>query len=85
MSGTSKSVFVDTSSSVSIQRGIIEMGAGVIGVEQFLFGCDHLCYHPSSQCVRIRDAELSVAARRLILRENAIGNILREENLQHRR
>ncbi len=78
---TSKNVFVDTSSSVSIQRGIIEFGVKEIGANRFLFGSDNPCYHPSAQVNRIKCAELSTSVRSLILQKNAIKYILREENL----
>ena len=79
---TSSNVFVDTSSAVSIQRGIIEMGVKTLGVNRFIFGSDHPCYHPSAQCRRIIDAELPLNQRRTILSENAIKNILKTEQIQ---
>ena len=73
--------FTDTSSSASIQRGIIEMGVRELGAERFLFGTDHNCYHPSAQYYRIAHADLDESARERIFWRNAAAFILKKEQV----
>lgn len=74
---TSANVFTDTSSAVSIQKGLIEMGVRELGAGRFLFGSDYHAYHLSAQYYRIAHAELAATQRRAILFSNAARHILK--------
>lgn len=65
-------VFVDTSSAQSIMPGLIEFGVRELGAERLLYGTDTPLYVASMQRVRIDRAGISVKAKRLILRDNAV-------------
>ncbi|MFH0962769.1 MAG: amidohydrolase family protein [Planctomycetota bacterium] len=80
----SRNVFTDTSSAVSIQHGIIEMGVREVGVGRFLFGSDCRAYHLPAQYHRIACADLSALERRKILWENAARHILKPEQVKLR-
>ena len=65
-------LWVDTSSARSILPGLIEWAVKEIGAERLLFGSDTPLYHVTMQRVRIEAAEITPAAKRLILRDNAV-------------
>jgi predicted TIM-barrel fold metal-dependent hydrolase len=65
-------VWVDTSSVQSVSPGLIEWAVEEIGAERLLYGTDTPLYHASMQRIRIDDAEISDADKRLILRDNAL-------------
>lgn len=65
-------LWVDTSSARSILPGLVEWAVQEIGAERLLFGTDTPLYHTAMQRTRIEEAEISDAAKRLILRDNAI-------------
>lgn len=65
-------VFADTSSARSIMPGLIEWAVSEIGAERVLFGTDTPLYSTAMQRARINHADLSDAAKRLILRDNAV-------------
>jgi len=65
-------LWVDTSSYRSIMPGLIEWAVKELGPERLLFGSDTPLYHVAAQRARIEAAEISAAAKRLILRENAL-------------
>lgn len=65
-------LWVDTSSARSILPGLIEWGVKELGVERVLFGSDTPLYSVAMQRTRIDSADLPEAAKRLILRDNAI-------------
>jgi len=66
-------VFVDTSSASSIFPGLVEWAVSEIGSSRILFGTDTPLYSTAMQRCRIDSAEISDAAKRAILRENALG------------
>ena len=65
-------IWVDTSSVRNFLPGLIEWAVSELGPERLLFGSDTPLYHIAMQRVRIETAEISAAAKRLILRENAL-------------
>lgn len=65
-------VYVDTSSGSSLLPGLIEWAVSQVGAERLLFGTDTPLYFASMQRIRIDHAEISDAAKRLILRDNAV-------------
>lgn len=65
-------LWIDTSSSRSILPGLVEWAVGEIGADRLLFGSDTPLYHVAVQRARIEYADLPAAAKRLILRENAL-------------
>lgn len=65
-------VFADTSSARSIVPGLIEWAVREIGDERVLFGTDTPLYSTAMQRARIEHADLTDAAKRRILRENAM-------------
>lgn len=65
-------LWVDTSSARSILPGLIEWGVRELGAERVLFGSDSPLYDVAMHRVRIEMADLPDAAKRLILRENAV-------------
>lgn len=68
-------VYLDTSGSV-IDEGIVEMAAGVLGVDRLLFGCD---MSMTAGVGKIRGAQLSADEKRKILG----GNMTRLLALRH--
>lgn len=64
-------VFTDTSSAASLTPNLIEWAVGEIGPERILFGSDSPLYFAPMQRSRIDHADLSVAAKQMILRDNA--------------
>lgn len=66
-------LWVDTSSARSILPKLIEWAVKEIGAERILFGSDTPLYHVAMQRTRIEAAEIPDDAKRLILRDNAIG------------
>ena len=64
-------IYTDTSSARSLMPGLIEWAVEEVGAERILYGTDSPLYFAASQRARIDHAELSVAEKRLILRENA--------------
>jgi predicted TIM-barrel fold metal-dependent hydrolase len=65
-------LWVDTSSARSILPGLIEWGVRELGAERVLFGSDSPLYDVAMHRTRIDTADLTDAAKRLILRENAV-------------
>jgi len=65
-------LWVDTSSSRSILPRLVEWAVAEVGAERLLFGTDTPLYHAAPQRARIEAAEIPMAAKRLILRENAL-------------
>ena len=65
-------LWVDTSSSRSILPGLVEWAVKEIGAERLLFGSDTPLYHVAMQRIRIEVAEIKVAAKQQILRDNAV-------------
>jgi predicted TIM-barrel fold metal-dependent hydrolase len=65
-------LWVDTSSARSILPGLLEWAVKELGAERLLFGSDAPLYDVAMQRTRIELADLPDAAKRLILRENAI-------------
>lgn len=65
-------LWVDTSSAQSILPNLIEWAVAEIGAERILFGSDTPLYHVAMQRVRINAADIPDAAKRLILRDNAV-------------
>jgi uncharacterized protein len=65
-------LWVDTSSGRNLLPGLVEWAVKEIGAERLLFGTDVPVYHTGMQWARIETAEISDAAKRLILRENAV-------------
>lgn len=63
---------VDTSSAASIFSGLIEWAVQEIGAERILFGTDSPLYSPAMQRARIEYADISLAEKRQILRDNAV-------------
>ena len=73
-------VYVDTSSKMSMNSGLIEWAVGEVGADRLLFGTDSPLYFSPCQKARIEYAEMEETAKRAILYENAkrllgIGNI----------
>jgi len=64
-------VYVDTSSGRSIYSGLIEWAVETIGPDRILFGTDTPLYSVACHKVRIETAEISSAAKRKILFNNA--------------
>lgn len=64
-------VFADTSSARSITPNLIEWAVRQVGAERILFGTDTPLYVAAMQRVRIDQAELSDAEKKMILHENA--------------
>lgn len=75
-------VFIDTSSARNIVPGLLEWAAHEVGAERLLFGTDSPLYFAPMQRARINCAELDHAAKRLILRENALRVLHLEPFLQ---
>lgn len=65
-------LWVDTSSARSILPGLVEWGVKELGAERLLFGSDTPLYDVAMQRTRIEMADLPDAAKRLILRDNAV-------------
>ena len=68
-------VFIDTSSKMSMNSGLIEWAVGEVGADRLLFGTDSPLYFTACQKARIEHAEIDEAAKRAILYENA-GRLL---------
>ncbi|HRU95672.1 MAG TPA: amidohydrolase family protein [Anaerolineae bacterium] len=66
-----RNIWTDTSSQMSVLRGLIEWAVGRIGPERILFGSDAPCYNTAAQLARIVHADLPEAAKRAILWDNA--------------
>ena len=66
-------LWVDTSSARSILPGLFEWAVQEVGAERLLFGSDTPLYHVAMLRARVDAAEISLAAKRLILRENALN------------
>lgn len=66
-------VYVDTSSAKSITPNLIEWAVREIGADRILFGTDTPVYFTLMQRVRIDAADIPAAAKRRILRDNAIA------------
>ena len=67
-----ENVYVDTSSARSIMSHLIEWAVGEIGAERLLFGTDTPLYFTAFQRARIDYADITLAQKRSILRDNAI-------------
>ena len=65
-------VLADTSSARSITPGLIEWAVREVGIDRVLFGTDTPLYHTAIQRGRIDHADLSLDAKRKILRDNAL-------------
>lgn len=68
----SANVYADTSSASSIIANLIEWAVSEVGADRVLFGTDAPLYSTAMQRVRIDQANLGDAQKRLILRENAL-------------
>jgi len=66
-------LWVDTSSARSILPGLVEWAVKELGAERLLFGSDTPLYDVAMQRTRIETAEIPEAAKRLILRDNAVA------------
>ncbi|MBL9208330.1 MAG: amidohydrolase [Opitutaceae bacterium] len=66
-------LWVDTSSARSILPGLVEWAVKELGPERLLFGSDTPLYDVAMQRTRIETAEIPDAAKRLILRDNAVA------------
>jgi len=66
-------LWVDTSSARSILPGLVEWAVKELGAERLLFGSDTPLYDVAMQRTRIETAEIPDAAKRLILRDNAVA------------
>ncbi|MBS0631996.1 MAG: amidohydrolase family protein [Verrucomicrobia bacterium] len=66
-------LWVDTSSARSILPGLIEWGVQELGAERVLFGSDTPLYDVAMHRTRIEMADIPDAAKRLILRDNAVN------------
>jgi len=66
-------MYVDTSSSVSVFSNLIEWAVREIGSERILFGTDTPVYFAPMQRARIDAADIPAAAKRRILRDNAVA------------
>ncbi|MEW6749872.1 MAG: amidohydrolase family protein [Candidatus Latescibacterota bacterium] len=66
-------LYADTSSARSLTPGLIEWAVAQVGAERLLFGTDTPLYFAASQRARIDQAELTLAQRRHILRDNAVA------------
>ena len=64
-------LWVDTSSARSILPGLVEWAVREVGAERLLFGSDTPLYHVALQRARIETAEITLEAKRQILRDNA--------------
>jgi predicted TIM-barrel fold metal-dependent hydrolase len=74
-------IYVDTSSAMNILTNVMEDAVKRIGPDNILFGSDTPLYFTAMQRVRIEFAEISDAAKKKILRENAVrlfGSIVEE-------
>jgi predicted TIM-barrel fold metal-dependent hydrolase len=67
-----RNVWVDTSSGRSILPGLIEWAVQEVGADRIMFGTDTPLYHAPMQHTRIVSADISLEAKRKILRENAV-------------
>jgi predicted TIM-barrel fold metal-dependent hydrolase len=65
-------LYTDTSSARSLTPGLIEWAVGEVGAERLLFGTDTPLYFAAAQRARIDQAELNLADRCRILRDNAM-------------
>lgn len=65
-------LYTDTSSANSILPGLVEWAVKEVGAEKILFGTDTPLYHVAMHRARIDQAQISVAARSAILRDNAV-------------
>lgn len=61
----------DTSSSMSILSGLLEWAVKEVGAERILYGTDSPLYSAATQRARIESADISDAAKLLVLRKNA--------------
>ena len=64
-------VFIDTSSARSILPGLLEWAVKEVGMDRILYGTDTPVYYAPMQWARVVCTDLSVEAKRKILRENA--------------
>jgi hypothetical protein len=64
-------LYTDTSSIRSMSSGLIEWAIGEIGHDRILFGTDTPLYFTAAQKARVEYAEISAAAKRAILFDNA--------------
>jgi hypothetical protein len=67
-----RNLWIDTSSARSILPGLVEWAVSEVGAERLLFGSDTPLYHVAVQRARIEAADMTLEAKRLILRENAL-------------
>lgn len=67
-----RNLYTDTSSSMSVVPGLIEWAVAQVGAERILYGTDSPLYFAPMQRARIDNAEMPEAAKRLILRDNAL-------------
>jgi predicted TIM-barrel fold metal-dependent hydrolase len=65
-------IWIDTSSARNVLPGLVEWAVREVGAERLLFGTDTPVYHTGMQRARIDSADIPDAAKRLILRENAL-------------
>ena len=65
-------VFTDTSSAKSVTSGLLEWAVKEIGADRIFYGTDSPLYFAPMQRARIEHADIRDAAKRLILRENAV-------------
>ena len=73
-------IYADTSSAQNITPGLLEWAVEQVGPERLLFGTDSPVYWAPMQRARIDSALIEDAAKRLILRDNALR--LLELNLE---
>lgn len=64
-------VYIDTSSKMSMNSGLIEWAVAEVGADRLLFGTDTPLYFTPCQKARIEYAEIDEAAKKAILYENA--------------
>ena len=64
-------VYIDTSSIISMNSGLVEWAVSQVGAQRLLFGTDTPLYFAASQKARIEYAEIDEKSKRSILYENA--------------
>lgn len=74
----SGNIYIDTSSSASLNGALIEWAVGEVGAGHLVFGSDTPLYSVASQKARIEYAEIDEAAKQAILYGNA-ARLLKED------
>lgn len=77
----SGNIYIDTSSIMSLNSGLIEWAVSEIGFKRLLFGTDSPLYFAAAQKARVEFAEISAEARQAILFENAAALFGKSSNM----